>query len=53
MSMLYLIGGMLGRVVAPIAQDIFENKTETGRKLAEKKFEKQRKNYQKIKNLRL
>ena len=43
MSMLYLIGGMLGRVVAPIAQDIFENKTETGRKLAEKKFEKQRK----------
>lgn len=42
MAMEYLIGGMLGRVVAPIAQDIFENKTELGRELAEKKFEKQR-----------
>ena len=38
----YLIGGMLGRVIAPIAQDIFENKTQLGRELAEKKFEKQR-----------
>lgn len=43
MSMDFLIGGMLGRVVAPIAQDIFENKTQLGRELAEKKFEKQRK----------
>lgn len=42
MAMEYLIGGMLGRVVAPIAQDIFENKTELGRELAEKKFEKQK-----------
>lgn len=42
MAMEFLIGGMLGRVVAPIAQDIFENKTELGRELAEKKFEKQR-----------
>lgn len=36
MAMEFLIGGMLGRVVAPIAQDIFENKTELGRELAEK-----------------
>lgn len=42
MAMEYFIGGMLGRVVAPIAQDIFENKTELGRELAEKKIEKQR-----------
>lgn len=42
MAMEFLIGGMLGRVVAPIAQDIFENKTELGREFAEKKFEKQR-----------
>lgn len=38
----YLIGGLLGRAVAPIAQDIFENKTQLGRELAERKFEKQR-----------
>lgn len=42
MEMGYLIGGMLGRVVSPIAQDIFENKTQLGREFAEKKFEKQR-----------
>lgn len=42
MAMEFLLGGMLGRVVAPIAQDIFENKTQLGRELAEKKFEKQR-----------
>lgn len=42
MAMEYIIGGMLGRVIAPIAQDIFENKTQLGREFAEKKFEKQR-----------
>ena len=36
------IGGMLGRVAGPIAQDIFEYNTSWGREIAEKKFEKQR-----------
>ena len=38
----FFIGGMLGRVAGPIAQDIFENNTSWGRKIAEKKFEKRR-----------
>lgn len=42
MAMEYLIGGMLGRVAAPIAQEIFENRTQLGRELAEKRFEKQK-----------
>lgn len=41
MGMEFLIGGMLGRVVAPIAQDVFETKTQLGREIAERKFEKQ------------
>ncbi len=39
----YIIGGMLGRVVGPIAQDWFEYKTETGREFAKNKLEKQKK----------
>lgn len=38
----FFIGGMLGRVAGPIAQDIFEYNTSWGREIAEKKFEKQR-----------
>ena len=42
MSMGFIIGGMLGRVVGPIAQDWFENETELGKQISEKKIEKQR-----------
>ena len=38
----FFVGGMLGRVAGPIAQDIFEYNTAWGRKIAEKKFDKQR-----------
>lgn len=36
-----LLGGMLGRVAGPIAQDFFENKTDMGRQISRKKEEKE------------
>lgn len=36
-----LLGGMLGRVAGPIAQDFFENNTNMGRKIARRKEEKE------------
>lgn len=42
MAVEFLIGGMLGRIAGPIAQDLFEYKTPLGREMAQKKLEKQR-----------
>lgn len=36
-----LLGGMLGRVAGPIAQDFFENETNMGRRIARRKEEKE------------
>lgn len=36
-----LLGGMLGRVAGPIAQDFFENETQIGRRIAQKKEAKE------------
>ncbi len=36
-----LLGGMLGRVAGPIAQDFFENETNMGRRIAQRKEEKE------------
>lgn len=36
-----LLGGMLGRVAGPIAQDFFENETNMGRRIARRKDEKE------------
>lgn len=35
-----LLGGMLGRVAGPIAQDFFENETNMGKRIARRKEEK-------------
>ena len=36
-----LLGGMLGRVAGPIAQDFFENETNMGKRIARRKEEKE------------
>ncbi len=36
-----LLGGMLGRVAGPIAQDFFENETNMGKRIAKRKEEKE------------
>lgn len=36
-----LLGGMLGRIAGPIAQDFFENETNMGKRIAKKKEEKE------------
>lgn len=42
MAIGFLVGGMLGRVAGPIAQDWFEYKTQLGQDIAKRKMEKQR-----------
>lgn len=39
----FFIGGMLGRILGPIVNDFIEFETPWGKKIAEKKFEKERK----------
>ena len=36
-----LLGGMLGRIAGPIAQDFFENETNMGKRIAKRKEEKE------------
>lgn len=42
MAISFLIGGMLGRIAGPIAQDWFEYKTSLGKDIAQRKLDKQR-----------
>ena len=39
----FFLGGMLGRLLGPIVNDYIEYETEWGKKIAQKKFEKERK----------
>ncbi len=45
-SSLFFLGGMLGRIFGPVVSDFIEFDTSWGRKMSQKKFEKERKSKQ-------
>lgn len=45
-SGLFFLGGMLGRIFGPVVNDFIEYETSWGRKMSQKKFEKERKSKQ-------